>query len=69
MQEKYGNPRDEAFYKELFKDAPVLCGQVCAWLATGEGKDLRGMYLGEYISSLAPHVSIVLTVTQIAGKT
>ncbi|KAF1967582.1 short chain dehydrogenase/reductase-like protein SDR [Bimuria novae-zelandiae CBS 107.79] len=45
VQEKYGNPKDEEYFKELFKDPPVLCGQTCAWLATGEGKDLRGLYI------------------------
>ncbi|KAJ4294556.1 hypothetical protein N0V90_008247 [Kalmusia sp. IMI 367209] len=45
VQEKYGNPKDEEYFKGLFKDPPVLCGQTCAWLATGEGKDLRGLYL------------------------
>jgi hypothetical protein len=37
--------KDEAFYKDLFKDAPELCGQTCAFLAAGKGKDLRGLYL------------------------
>ncbi|KAK7190967.1 hypothetical protein DPSP01_009168 [Paraphaeosphaeria sporulosa] len=45
VQEKYGNPKDEEFFKSLFKDPPILCGQTCAWLATGEGKDLRGLYI------------------------
>ncbi|KAL1612288.1 hypothetical protein SLS60_000512 [Paraconiothyrium brasiliense] len=47
VQEKYGNPKDEEYFKGLFKDPPILCGQTCAWLATGEGKDLRGLYIGK----------------------
>lgn len=47
VQEKYGQPRDEDFFKDLFKDPPALCGQTCAWLATGEGKELRGLYIGK----------------------
>lgn len=47
MLEKYGDVRDEKFFMELFKDEPALCGQTCAWLATGRGKELRGLYLGE----------------------
>ncbi|CZR67967.1 uncharacterized protein PAC_17866 [Phialocephala subalpina] len=43
--EKYGIVKDEAFYKDLFKDDPSLCGQTCAWLSTGKGKELRGLYL------------------------
>ncbi|KAJ4357698.1 uncharacterized protein N0V89_002274 [Didymosphaeria variabile] len=47
VQEKYGSPKDEEYFKGLFKDPPILCGQTCAWLATGQGKDLRGLYIGE----------------------
>jgi NAD(P)-dependent dehydrogenase (short-subunit alcohol dehydrogenase family) len=43
--DKYGDVRDEAFFMALFKDGPDLCGQTCAWLATGRGKELRGLYL------------------------
>ncbi|KAF2471623.1 NAD(P)-binding protein [Lindgomyces ingoldianus] len=43
--EKYGDVRDEKFFMELFKDPPALCGQTCAFLASGRGKDLRGLYL------------------------
>lgn len=50
MLDKYGDVRDEKFFKDLFKDVPELCGQTCAWLATGQGKELRGLYLGEYVS-------------------
>jgi NAD(P)-dependent dehydrogenase (short-subunit alcohol dehydrogenase family) len=32
-------------FKGLFRDGPELCGQVCAWLGAGRGKELRGMYL------------------------
>jgi hypothetical protein len=45
---KYGDIRDEKFFMNLFKDGPELCGQTCAWLATGQGKELRGLYLGEF---------------------
>ncbi|KUJ08824.1 short chain dehydrogenase/reductase-like protein SDR [Mollisia scopiformis] len=45
VTEKYGIVKDEAFYKHLFKDAPALCGQTCAFLSTGKGKELRGLYL------------------------
>ncbi len=30
--------------KKLFKDPATLCGQTCAYLATGKAKELRGMY-------------------------
>ncbi|KAF1960079.1 NAD(P)-binding protein [Byssothecium circinans] len=43
--DKYGDVRDEKFFMDLFKDGPELCGQTCAWLATGQGKELRGLYL------------------------
>ncbi|KAF2642396.1 NAD(P)-binding protein [Massarina eburnea CBS 473.64] len=45
VRAKYGDIRDEEFFKTLFKDGPDLCGQTCAWLATGQGKELRGLYL------------------------
>lgn len=45
VKAKYGVVKDEAFYKELFKDTPELCGQTCAFLACGRGKELRGLYL------------------------
>ncbi|KAF4635682.1 hypothetical protein G7Y89_g2413 [Cudoniella acicularis] len=45
VTEKYGIVKDEAFYKFLFKDIPALCGQTCAFLAAGRGKELRGFYL------------------------
>jgi len=45
VKEKYGIVKDEAFYKDLFKDGPELCGQTCAFLASGRGKELRGLYL------------------------
>jgi NAD(P)-dependent dehydrogenase (short-subunit alcohol dehydrogenase family) len=45
VKEKYGIVKDEAFYKDLFKDGPELCGQTCAFLASGQGKELRGLYL------------------------
>ncbi|ORY11102.1 hypothetical protein BCR34DRAFT_664558 [Clohesyomyces aquaticus] len=43
--DKYGDVRDEKFFMELFKDPPALCGQTCAFLASGRGKELRGLYL------------------------
>jgi hypothetical protein len=45
VTEKYGIVKDEAFYKSLFRDGPELCGQTCAFLAAGKGKELRGFYL------------------------
>ncbi|KAF1835115.1 NAD(P)-binding protein [Decorospora gaudefroyi] len=45
VKKKYGDITDEEFYKHLFKDGPPLCGQTCAWLATGQGKELRGLFL------------------------
>lgn len=45
VTEKYGIVKDESFYKHLFKDDPSLCGQTCAFLSTGKGKELRGLYL------------------------
>ncbi|USP76657.1 hypothetical protein yc1106_03931 [Curvularia clavata] len=45
VKKKYGDLTDEEFYKHLFKDSPSLCGQTCAWLATGQGKELRGLFL------------------------
>ena len=47
VKEKYGDITDEDFYKDLFKDGPPLCGQTCAYLATGRGKELRGFYIGK----------------------
>jgi hypothetical protein len=48
VKEKYGDITDEEFFKHLFKDGPSLCGQTCAWLASGRGKELRGLFLGKY---------------------
>ncbi|CAO2658486.1 Nn.00g062090.m01.CDS01 [Neocucurbitaria sp. VM-36] len=45
VRNKYGDITDEEFFKVLFKDAPVLCGQTCAFLASGRGKELRGLYV------------------------
>lgn len=46
VKAKYGDAtRDEAFFKSLFKDPPVLCGQTCAFLGSGKGKELRGLYI------------------------
>lgn len=51
VKEKYGDIHDEAFFDQLFVDPPELCGQTCAWLATGQGKELRGLFIGEYCAS------------------
>lgn len=48
VKDKYGDITDEEFFKDLFKDGPTLCGQTCAYLATGRGKELRGLFLGGY---------------------
>ncbi|KIW16024.1 hypothetical protein PV08_06075 [Exophiala spinifera] len=32
-------------FRNLFKDGPELCGATCAYLATGNAKELRGLYL------------------------
>ncbi|XP_014560885.1 hypothetical protein COCVIDRAFT_88501 [Bipolaris victoriae FI3] len=46
VKNKYDrNVTDEEFFKHLFKDDPSLCGQTCAWLASGQGKELRGLFL------------------------
>jgi len=47
VKQKYGDITDEEFFKDLFKDGPSLCGQTCAWLASGKGKELRGLFLGK----------------------
>jgi hypothetical protein len=56
VKEKYGDITDEEFFKHLFKDGPSLCGQTCAWLASGRGTELRGLFLGMY--SRVQHVLI-----------
>ncbi|CAE7194002.1 hypothetical protein CFE70_007312 [Pyrenophora teres f. teres 0-1] len=45
VKQKYGDITDEKYYDHLFKDEPPLCGQTCAWLASGQGKELRGLFL------------------------
>lgn len=46
VKAKYGeDTRDEASFKSLFKDPPILCGQTCAFLASGKAKELRGLYI------------------------
>ncbi|KAF2848892.1 short chain dehydrogenase/reductase-like protein SDR [Plenodomus tracheiphilus IPT5] len=45
VKDKYGDITDEEYYKDLFQDGPPLCGQTCAWLASGKGKELRGLFL------------------------
>jgi len=47
ITEKYGKGVPEADFLNLFKDPPALCGQTCAFLASGRAKDLRGLYLGQ----------------------
>jgi hypothetical protein len=31
-------------FQALFKDPPELCGATCAYLGSGQAKELRGMY-------------------------
>jgi hypothetical protein len=50
VKEKYGDMTDEEYFKDLFKDGPTLCGQTCAYLTTGKGKELRGLFLGNRLS-------------------
>ncbi|KAL5118333.1 hypothetical protein ACEQ8H_003682 [Pleosporales sp. CAS-2024a] len=45
VKAKYGDITDEDYFEHLFKDGPSLCGQTCAWLASGQGKELRGLFL------------------------
>ncbi|KAF2736381.1 NAD(P)-binding protein [Polyplosphaeria fusca] len=47
VRERYGGVGvgDEEGFRELFRDGPELCGQTCAWLASGRGRELRGFYL------------------------
>jgi hypothetical protein len=47
VQDKYGNPKDEEFFRSLLKSSPVLYRQTFAWLSAGEEKDLKGLYIGE----------------------
>lgn len=48
VKDRYGDVTDEEYFSALFKDGPSLCGQTCAWLATGKGKELRGLFLGKH---------------------
>jgi hypothetical protein len=68
VKEKYGDMTDEEYFKDLFKDGPTLCGQTCAYLATGRGKELRGLFLGKcfYFSR---NIIGDANSFQIAGKT
>jgi hypothetical protein len=45
IEAKYGSGAKEVPLKDLLKDSPTLCGQTCAWLTTGAGLELRGLYL------------------------
>jgi NAD(P)-dependent dehydrogenase (short-subunit alcohol dehydrogenase family) len=45
VKEKYGITKEGAAFEDLFKDTPELCGQACASLASGKGKDLRVFYV------------------------
>jgi hypothetical protein len=45
VKEKYGITKEGAAFEDLFKDTPELCGQTCAFLASGKGKELRGFYV------------------------
>jgi hypothetical protein len=46
VKQKYGDITDKEFFKNLFKDGPALCAQTCTYLASGQGKELRGLYFG-----------------------
>jgi len=45
VKEKYGITKEGAAFEDLFKDTPELCGQTCAFLTSGKGKELRGFYV------------------------
>ena len=45
VKEKYGVVKDEEFYKDLFKDMPLLYRQTCAFFGYGKEWDLQGLYL------------------------
>ncbi|KAL6241456.1 hypothetical protein RBB50_011720 [Rhinocladiella similis] len=46
MLEKYPHLTQHGTdFRSLFKDGPELCGATCAYLATGNAKELRGLYL------------------------
>jgi hypothetical protein len=67
VKEKYGDMTDEEYFKDLFKDGPTLCGQTCAYLATGRGKELRGLFLGKYLSSCT-QASAMLTLPGLSAR-
>jgi hypothetical protein len=58
---------DEEYFKDLFKDGPTLCGQTCAYLASGRGKELRGLFLGECLCT-SKHKFVNANFIQTAGK-
>jgi hypothetical protein len=62
VKAKYGDLTDEEFFQHLFKDGPELCGQTCAWLASGQGKDLRGLFLGMFSYDRAPDICQLIAV-------
>jgi hypothetical protein len=64
--ERYGDVRDEKFFMDLFRDPPALCGQTCAFLASGRGKELRGLYLGTFLRTI-PALAFI-NAKQIADK-
>lgn len=45
VKEKYNITKEGAAFEDLFKDTPELCGQTCAFLASGKEKELRGFYI------------------------
>jgi hypothetical protein len=61
VKEKYGDMTDEEYFKDLFKDGPTLCGQTCAYLATGRGKELRGLFLGKHLSSRTQSLAMLMS--------
>ncbi|PNS18182.1 Diacetyl reductase [Sphaceloma murrayae] len=38
-------PEVQKDMRPMFKDVPELCGNTATWLATGQGRELRGLYL------------------------
>jgi hypothetical protein len=67
VKEKYGDMTDEEYFKDLFKDGPTLCGQTSAYLASGRGKELRGLFLGMCLCA-SKHISANANHIQTAGK-
>lgn len=68
VKDKYGDVTDEEYFSSLFKDGPTLCGQTCAWLATGKGKELRGLFIGKHASQCDETVSYFCSQIQTVGR-